>query len=313
MIFISVLTYNRKETIITAIESILSQGIQNQFHVIIVDDGSIDGTWDLLRSNFASQLQSGVFTYIFHENHGINYSRFIALECAKKLSKDPKNDFFTFCDSDDHLLSSALENICNTINTYKDHAIYAFPWKDQNGANISSIKENGWFSYEEIYQRKLMQWPDFQMVVCLGFLDSDIQFQKDLRWWDGYFYEELIVKYWLVLVDIYTYVATINRESMTRSRQTITAIADLYESERRRQKYLVSGPRWLLSISYFRLAMYSGILNRKSKSISYIFQWLQLGLHSNFIPLLHAIIALLPGSLWIYNFGNFLYQKIRNF
>lgn len=44
MIFISVLTYNRKETIITAIESILSQGIQNQFHVIIVDDGSIDGT-----------------------------------------------------------------------------------------------------------------------------------------------------------------------------------------------------------------------------------------------------------------------------
>jgi glycosyltransferase involved in cell wall biosynthesis len=92
-------TYNRKNTILRAIDSLLLQ-TEKDWEAIIVDDGSTDNTYckldDLLEKH--SNIH-----YIKHENKG-------AAEAKNSGLKIAEGKFFTFLDSDDEYTPDHLES-----------------------------------------------------------------------------------------------------------------------------------------------------------------------------------------------------------
>ena len=88
-------TFNRKQEVIRAVSSILSQSFTD-FEIIVVDDGSSDGTKTAL-DQFRDRI-----TYIAHTtNRGVSAARNTGI----KQARDP---FIAFLDSDDYWLAEKL-------------------------------------------------------------------------------------------------------------------------------------------------------------------------------------------------------------
>ncbi len=83
-------TFNRAHCVGQAIDSVLQQTYRD-FEVIVVDDGSIDGTRQLIKSKYA-KLSS--IKYVYQENHGVAVARNTAL-------REAQGEFIAFLDSDD--------------------------------------------------------------------------------------------------------------------------------------------------------------------------------------------------------------------
>ena len=93
-------TYNRAFCIKTAIDSLLNQTYQ-QFELIIVDDGSTDRTEQLIQKSYQKYLKSGKFKYIKLKHVGVSAARNVGI-------KEAKNEWITYLDTDNYLLSNAL-------------------------------------------------------------------------------------------------------------------------------------------------------------------------------------------------------------
>ncbi|RLA78766.1 MAG: glycosyltransferase family 2 protein [Deltaproteobacteria bacterium] len=89
-------TYNRKEMVQEAVESVLSQTYQD-FELIVVDDGSEDGTREMIQREFP-----GLLTYIYQENQGVSRARNRGIETSR-------GKYIAFLDSDDLWLKKKLE------------------------------------------------------------------------------------------------------------------------------------------------------------------------------------------------------------
>jgi len=104
-------TYNRGPYVCRAIDSILAQSLQ-PVEIIVVDDGSTDGTADLLRSRYGDRL-----TVISQANGGVSSARRTGLEAAS-------GDWIAFLDSDDEWLPGRLETMATAAGTLDE----SVPW-----------------------------------------------------------------------------------------------------------------------------------------------------------------------------------------
>ena len=109
--FVSVIipTFNRKNFVPKAIESVLKQSYK-KYEIIIVDDGSGDGTQDYVRSNFP------MVRLIFQSNRGVSAARNTGILHSK-------GDWIAFLDSDDQWLPKKLEYQINTLSERKDYLV----------------------------------------------------------------------------------------------------------------------------------------------------------------------------------------------
>jgi len=98
LVSVLVVTWNRKKDVLETVQSIYEQAYQN-FEIIVVDNGSIDGTVDAIRS-----LQPDVRIVALDQNMGISAGR----NAGIKISRGE----IIFClDSDANLEKSALTNL----------------------------------------------------------------------------------------------------------------------------------------------------------------------------------------------------------
>lgn len=88
-------TYNRAKYVKEAIDSVLAQTFQD-FEIIVVDDGSIDGTGELLKN------YNGKIRYIYQTNKGLPAARNTGIRAAK-------GEYIAFLDSDDIWLPDKLD------------------------------------------------------------------------------------------------------------------------------------------------------------------------------------------------------------
>jgi glycosyltransferase involved in cell wall biosynthesis len=101
-------TYNRADELIALHKSLLSQTVKG-FEWVIVDDGSVDHTKELLDSFKASTNFS--ITYIYQKNGG----KHRAINQGVKIAQ---GDLFFIVDSDDFLPQHAVETL---IDIYENH------------------------------------------------------------------------------------------------------------------------------------------------------------------------------------------------
>ena len=85
-------TYNRVHCICNAINSVLKQTYP-KFELIIIDDGSTDGTDKTLSQRYAEQHKSGKIIYKRIQKSGVCKARNEGLRLAK-------NDWIAYVDSD---------------------------------------------------------------------------------------------------------------------------------------------------------------------------------------------------------------------
>ncbi len=100
-------TYNRKKMITNAIDSLLCQSYKI-FELIIVDDGSTDGTDDFLKKKYEKEISSGIIRYFYQKNSGCCKARNFGLKMAK-------NDWIAYLDSDNELANDFLKTMASAI------------------------------------------------------------------------------------------------------------------------------------------------------------------------------------------------------
>lgn len=104
--------YNREKTIITAIESALSQDVPN-IEIIVVDDGSTDGTKQVIANANIPNV-----VYLYQNNAGANVARNHGIQ--KAVGK-----YIALLDSDDIFLPGHLNNALSIIGEKSDAVVYS--------------------------------------------------------------------------------------------------------------------------------------------------------------------------------------------
>jgi glycosyltransferase involved in cell wall biosynthesis len=122
-------TYNRSQFLPEAVHSVLDQTFTD-FEIIVVDDGSIDNTKEVINN-----YQDSRITYIYQENQGVA----VALNTGVKRAI---GEYVIFLGSDDALVEKALEKHVSILDRYTQVALsYGQAYKmDENGRVIGLTK-----------------------------------------------------------------------------------------------------------------------------------------------------------------------------
>ncbi len=107
--------YNKAHMIMRTLASVLTQ-TYTEFEVIIVNDGSTDGSLDVI-SNFTSDARIKI---INQENQGVSAARNKGVACAKY-------DYIAFLDGDDEWLPGYLDKMKEAIELFPNASMYGFP------------------------------------------------------------------------------------------------------------------------------------------------------------------------------------------
>src|ERR1035437_6598605 len=108
-------TYNQKQFIGKAIRSVLAQ-TSSPWEIIVMDDGSSDGTEDLVRREFGNLVR-----YHRQANRGIGNSRNTGIRLSS-------GDWIGFLDCDDHWMSQKLELQVAAIRSNPNVVMVACGW-----------------------------------------------------------------------------------------------------------------------------------------------------------------------------------------
>lgn len=109
-ITVGISTYNRKDLLRLSLQSVLDQTFDD-YEIIVVDDGSSDGTGDMVRREFPQ------VRYIYKVNGGD--------ASAKNLvAKEAKGKYLLFNDSDDCFYPDTLERLYEPLKKDPDACVY---------------------------------------------------------------------------------------------------------------------------------------------------------------------------------------------
>ena len=107
MVSIILCTYNRANLLPNAIRSVLKQ-IYHDWELIIIDDGSSDNTYDVMKHFLQQDTR---IIYFFQQNKGLANARNRGLAIAQ-------GEFICFVDSDDELALTHLEQRVNYLQKH---------------------------------------------------------------------------------------------------------------------------------------------------------------------------------------------------
>jgi len=103
-------TYNRAHLVCEAIDSVLVQTYP-RYEIIVVDDGSTDGTGELLKDKYGDRIR-----YVWQPNRGVSVAR-------NRGFRESRGTYVLFLDSDDLLVPQALAALIRILE--KDPSLSA--------------------------------------------------------------------------------------------------------------------------------------------------------------------------------------------
>lgn len=130
MITIVVTTYNRADIVETAILSALQfvSGLTGE--VILVDDGSVDRTTDVISAKFDNDIRAGRLKVIHHlENRGVTAAKNTGFDAARC-------QWVGFLDSDDQLIPAAATAFRDGLLSSANAPVVFFRCIDEHGEPV---------------------------------------------------------------------------------------------------------------------------------------------------------------------------------
>lgn len=138
--------YNLEEYIPRCLDSIYGQGVDNDlFEVIIVNDGSSDGSRDVIDSYCAKYPN---ITAIHQENAGVSAARNSGMARCKSV-------YFAFLDADDELHPGSLTGVLDFLDRYDADVAYFQSFLKEADGSLSLINEWSWRYSEDHAYRKM--------------------------------------------------------------------------------------------------------------------------------------------------------------
>ena len=146
LISVVIPTFNRARQVQAALQSVLEQ-TYTKFEVIIVDDGSTDGTGQALQARITREgCNDKQVRYFFQPNQGQSAARNLGIEMAR-------GEWVGFLDSDDVWLPGKLEWQLRALEQYSDKSCACITdarLVDDQGMDKPSFRECGWADQETL-------------------------------------------------------------------------------------------------------------------------------------------------------------------
>ena len=172
-------TYNRKKYIKRAIDSVIRQSYK-PFEIIVIDDGSTDGTYEFIKKSYSSS-QISLEKQI---NNGVSSAR-------NKGVKLANGDWIAFLDSDDEWFENKLELQVREIKKSKTFMIcHTNEIWIRNGIRVNQMKKHqkyGGFIFEKCLDMCRIS-PSSVMIHRrifdeIGLFDEDLIICEDYDLW----------------------------------------------------------------------------------------------------------------------------------
>jgi glycosyltransferase involved in cell wall biosynthesis len=130
-------TYNRKELVNIAIDSVLKQDYED-YEICVIDDGSEERVENFIRKDERIHLIT------FKENRGVNAARNAGVEYF--LKKDV--DFITFIDDDDEFCDNAFSEFVKDYKKYSNYNWFVYKVKEKySNKTITRLYDVGEMDY----------------------------------------------------------------------------------------------------------------------------------------------------------------------
>lgn len=145
LVSIVIPSYNRRHFVADAIESCLAQSYGN-CEIIVVDDGSSDGTGDFLQARYKGRIR-----YYFQENQGPGMARNRGIDAAE-------GEFVHFLDADDQLHERKIEICLEAFRQRPDVSVVYTHYQQVASDGATPVETSAFEQYtEDIYCELLRQ------------------------------------------------------------------------------------------------------------------------------------------------------------
>lgn len=164
-------TYNRKDTIIDSVKSVLNQNYPNNcYEIIIVDDGSTDNTENLIKNTFFKELNNNIIKYYKNsKNQGVCATRNIGLSKAN-------NEWIAYIDSDNSIYKNFLQSYHLAIMLNRNTKVFYAKFKRRYSKKIIGEKN---FSHSKLLKGNFIDLGVFvhhkTITDEIGLFDSNLK------------------------------------------------------------------------------------------------------------------------------------------
>ena len=167
-------TYNRRETIGRSIDSVLNQTLFPS-EIIVVDDGSTDGTCDYIQSNFPS------IKLLHQPNKGVSSARNMGIRSSN-------SDWVALLDSDDEWFPQKLEKQVMTLSQSPDIKFcHTEEIWIRNGVRVNQMKKHQKYGGHIFYKcLDMCRISPSSVLFHQSILDDVGYFDKDLKVCEDY-------------------------------------------------------------------------------------------------------------------------------
>jgi glycosyltransferase involved in cell wall biosynthesis len=235
LISVIIPTYNRRDYLTDAIDSVLSQQTGN-IEIIVVDDGSTDGTADALRP------YSGSIKYVYQENRGGSSARNRGVNVAS-------GELLAFLDSDDLWLPGKLKaqsGLDFSENLLSFHGVEWFVGCKQDLPLLKRSENVKWprcrpdgFVNDPVLDVAQGRYFTLVTLLCsksvfqkVGFFDEDLTYGEDEDWFSR---ASSIMKFHYI-PETFVKIRYHSNQMQSESEKTLRSLIKVFERMRARTR-----------------------------------------------------------------------------
>lgn len=266
MSFFSVIIplYNKESYIGKTLNCVMNQSFSD-FEVIIVNDGSTDGSVDIVK-----QINDGRIRLFHQENQGVSVARNKGMELAE-------SDYFCFLDADDEWTGNYLENLFTTIEKFPGAGMYCSRYKTRIGTekythcNLIDIPESYEGYIKDFFRSSFVNRVAHTSAVTinkktflsLGGFDKEASNGEDLDYWI-----RIALRYPVVICKDITVVYNFlhNKESLSRTKYHHKRFSDLEKFSEEEKKNI--SLKKILDLYRIEYALHFHIVGNKTKKVA---------------------------------------------
>lgn len=183
-------TYNSLKWLPRCLESITGQEYQN-LEIIIVDNGSTDGTWDYLQEY---KKKDPRLVPIYEEKKGTTYAR-------NKGIRTAAGDYMCFIDSDDYVLPTYCSDMIEAIGD-RDMAVCGVKVESEIKKNTSFVHAEHSMEIDHVEMiRKILKMEDSSHTVINKLYKSKLIKENNIFFIEGRNYEDISYSFYTAMAS----------------------------------------------------------------------------------------------------------------